>query len=105
MSEIKVDLYDRDTNTETPVWVEYGTVNAEPRAGIMSPYGYVKNVSMWIPAFGSILIHLDDFFAQIVREAVEDQIWEDEYNPVDTSLERDLTALENEHHERSNGIY
>lgn len=94
MSEIKVDLYDRETDTETPVWVEYGTVNAEPAAGITGPYGYVKSVSVWIPAFGSIQIQLNAFFTQIVKEAVDDQIWEDEYKPKNMSLERDLVALE-----------
>lgn len=78
MSNLQVDLYDEDTETEVSVCAEYSIQPAEPDVGIPVAFGELQNVSMWIPGFGSIMIDLDEHYTEIVEQAIADEIFEDE---------------------------
>lgn len=78
MSILQIDLYDEETETGAPIFVEYSTQPAEPEVGISVAYGEIERISMWIPAFGSISFYLSEHFIEEVEQAMDDQVWENE---------------------------
>lgn len=76
MSTIQVTLYDEEADVELEVCAEYTMQSAEPEVGIPVAYGEIEYV--WLPAFGSVIISLEDYFLSEVDEKVADEVWENE---------------------------
>ena len=78
MSYLQCTLYDEEADIEASVSVEYSTQPAEPEVGIPVAYGEIQYVSMWLPAFGSVIVNLDDYYLSEIDEKVADEVWENE---------------------------